>query len=189
MLKCNGVQAGWKHVFGCGGSWLSRGRGVRSLVRWRGGCWGCLVLRGNISKAWRKSCQINFSPFQSHPWEFLTHLTPADWPPRLDEDLVSFPLPHCTVKKHCTLAPARVHSSKPLHRTSPPPLLSRWPIQTHLLPPIASSTSLLLLVWKSEKPLNKLFQKLWKGGVLLAQLCYLSDKKKNYIIFYYIQYI
>lgn len=45
---------------------------------WVGGCWGCLVLRGNISKVRRKSCQINFSPFQSHPWEFLPQFTFAD---------------------------------------------------------------------------------------------------------------
>lgn len=50
------------------GGWGVLG-GVREFreVMWRRGCCGCLVLRGNISKARRKSCQINFSPFQSHP--------------------------------------------------------------------------------------------------------------------------
>lgn len=48
---------------------------------WWGGCWCSLVLRGNISKVRRKSCQINFSPFQSRPGEFLSHFTSADLGP------------------------------------------------------------------------------------------------------------
>lgn len=62
----------WRRFFflkhgGCGMGW--------------GGCWCSLVLRGNISKVRRKSCQINFSPFQSRPGEFLSHFTSADLGP------------------------------------------------------------------------------------------------------------
>lgn len=57
-------------------------------VGW-GGCWCSLVLRGNISKVRRKSCQINFSPFQSRPGEFLSHFTSADLGPFFPPQLVS----------------------------------------------------------------------------------------------------
>lgn len=65
------VEVGWVGIAGC---LEVRGFGE---ARWLRGSRGCLVLRGNISKARRKSCQINFSPFQSHPWEFLPHFPSA----------------------------------------------------------------------------------------------------------------
>lgn len=62
----------WKLFWRSGCLWEERGEAVRR------GCCGYLVQRGNISKARRKNCQINFSPFQSHPREFLSHFTSAD---------------------------------------------------------------------------------------------------------------
>lgn len=69
----------------------SGGREAEQKKRWRkvffewwwwwGWCWCSLVLRGNISKVRRKGCQINFSPFQSRPGEFLSHFTSADLGP------------------------------------------------------------------------------------------------------------
>lgn len=66
------MEVGWVGIAGC-----LEVRGFGEARRLRGSR-GCLFLRGNISKARRKSCQINFSPFQSHPWEFLPHFTSAD---------------------------------------------------------------------------------------------------------------
>lgn len=62
---------------------------------WWGGCWCSLVLRGNISKVRRKSCQINFSPFQSRPGEFLSHFTSVDLGPFFLPQLVSHHVKTC----------------------------------------------------------------------------------------------
>lgn len=128
------------------------GGGLQNLERRGGGegCWGCLVLRGNISKAKRKSCQINFSPFQSHPWEFLPHFTSADLAPLFGWRSFFFtlflflffpPAAHCGETSHPHTNPS-ANLPLPMHLVLFPqlqPCFIHWPkLQTWVPQPMSS---------------------------------------------------
>lgn len=142
------VEVGWlcDEVVGC------MEGGLQSLERRGGGegCWGCLVLRGNISKAKRKSCQINFSPFQSHPWEFLPHFTSADLAPLFGWRSFFFtlflflffpPAAHCGETSHPHTNPS-ANLPLPMHLVLFPqlqPCFIHWPkLQTWVPQPMSS---------------------------------------------------